>query len=236
MTNLTKPNIVFLHGGPGLSEYLEEFFSAPFANDYTTLFYEQIQNVDFTEDDFVEELQEKLKSIEGEFILVGHSWGGCLAMEYLKKYGESRLAGIVLISSPLDGQFNQVFEEELEKLDTKEPTEFDIFLSASERPSGEPFIKKLTTVGCSLELSEKWERDYLPTFDLRPLLQKSQLPFLFMYGTEDLRVPTRVLRSYSNLAANSTTVEIPNAGHFPFIREADLNLIVSSIKTFVGEN
>ena len=92
-----KPNVLLLHGGPGAShDYMECFedFLPPAGVGF--YYYDQLGcgNSDHPNDDklwtivrYVEEVEVVRKTLGlDRFTLLGHSWGGMLAIEYALKY------------------------------------------------------------------------------------------------------------------------------------------------------
>jgi proline iminopeptidase len=100
--------LLLLHGGPGAShdyfKSLDKYFPQERLEDY---YYDQFGShnsdsstnpVDWTIERFVEEVEtvrKKLGLDPSNFFLLGHSWGGILAMEYALKYQEN-LKGLII--------------------------------------------------------------------------------------------------------------------------------------------
>jgi proline iminopeptidase len=97
--NNPKLKLLLLHGGPGGShEYFEAFDSFLPAAGIEYYYYDQLGslNSDHPDDDdlwtterFVEEVEQVRTALNlgpDNFCLLGHSWGGILAMEYALKY------------------------------------------------------------------------------------------------------------------------------------------------------
>jgi proline iminopeptidase len=97
--NNPKIKLLLLHGGPGGShEYFEAFDSFLPAEGIEYYYYDQLgsYNSDKPDDDdlwtterFVEEVEQVRKALKlgpDNFCILGHSWGGILAMEYALKY------------------------------------------------------------------------------------------------------------------------------------------------------
>ena len=100
--------LLLLHGGPGgTHEYFEafnEYFPAAGIEYY---FYDQLGSFHSDQPDapdlwvlprFVEEVEQVRKALEldqGNFFLLGHSWGGILALEYALKY-QQHLKGLII--------------------------------------------------------------------------------------------------------------------------------------------
>jgi len=97
--------IIFMHGGPGQSEAYFSYLTAPTTAYCTFVFYDQrgtgktqAENKSSTDDitisTLIEDLKETVCYIRKKYapsrvILLGHSWGTILGMEYLKKYSNT---------------------------------------------------------------------------------------------------------------------------------------------------
>ncbi len=98
--------VLLLHGGPGFThEYLEAFESFLPQAGIEMYYYDQlgVGNSDQPDDPslwtlprYVEEVEEVRRGLGLEhFVLLGHSWGGMLAIDYALKY-QDRLRGLVI--------------------------------------------------------------------------------------------------------------------------------------------
>lgn len=118
--NPTK-KILLLNGGPGCThEYFECFESFLPKEEIEFIYYDQLAcgNSDNPKDtslydlnryvDEVEQLRQALKLDKNNFYLLGHSWGGILAMQYALKY-QDNLKGLIIsnmmASCPLYGKY-----------------------------------------------------------------------------------------------------------------------------------
>lgn len=94
-----KMAVLLLHGGPGAThEYFEAFDSYLPAQGIEYIYYDQLgsgnsdrptDNDLWTIDRFVDEVEQvriALKLTRSNFCVLGHSWGGILAIEYALKY------------------------------------------------------------------------------------------------------------------------------------------------------
>ena len=102
-------NVLLLHGGPGFShEYLEAFESFLPQAGIEMYYYDQLgcNNSDQPSDPdatalwtvarYTEEVEEVRRSLGlDHFVLLGHSWGGILALEYALNY-QQHLRGLVI--------------------------------------------------------------------------------------------------------------------------------------------
>jgi proline iminopeptidase len=119
--NNPKIKVLLLHGGPGGTHEFFESFESFFPQEGIE-FYEYDQLGSFFSDQpkdsslwttarFVEEVEQVRKALglnKDNFYLLGHSWGGILAMEYALKY-QDNLKGLVISnmmsSAPLYGKY-----------------------------------------------------------------------------------------------------------------------------------
>ena len=125
-----KLALLLLHGGPGMThEYFEAFDSYLPAAGIEYIYYDQLGSAysDQPEgpgtdalwqtDRFVEEVEQVRKALhlgKNDFCLLGHSWGGILAMEYALKY-QQHLKCLV-ISNMVDSipEYNEYAKNVLE--------------------------------------------------------------------------------------------------------------------------
>ena len=100
--NNPKLAVLLLHGGPGLThEYFEAFDSYLPAAGIEYIYYDQLGSAYsdqpsgpgtdalWTTDRFVDEVEQVRQALhldQSNFCVLGHSWGGILAMEYALKY------------------------------------------------------------------------------------------------------------------------------------------------------
>lgn len=106
--NNPRIKVLLLHGGPGAThEYFEIFDSYFPAAGIEYYYYDQLGS--FYSDqpaepdlweiprfvDEVEQVRQALELNSNNFYLLGHSWGGMLAMEYALKYGRN-LKGLII--------------------------------------------------------------------------------------------------------------------------------------------
>jgi proline iminopeptidase len=106
--NNPKIKVLLLHGGPGGTHEFFESFESFFPQEGIEFYeYDQLgsyfsdQPKDsslWTTEHFVEEVEQVRKALglnKDNFYLLGHSWGGILAMEYALKY-QDNLKGLVI--------------------------------------------------------------------------------------------------------------------------------------------
>lgn len=121
--NNPKIKILLLHGGPAMTHEYMECFELPFLKEgYEFYQYDQLgsyysdQPTDsslWTIERFVDEVEQVRKAIGADstnFILLGNSWGGILAMEYALKHQHHLKALIIsnmMASAPEYGKYAQ---------------------------------------------------------------------------------------------------------------------------------
>ena len=127
--NNPKIKLLLLSGGPGLShEYFECMESFLPAEGIEFIYYDQIGTGlsdnpnDTTMWDlprYVEEVEQVRKALnlnKDNFYVLGHSWGGILAMQYALKY-QDNLKGLIIsnmmASCPKYGEYSKVLEKQL---------------------------------------------------------------------------------------------------------------------------
>jgi proline iminopeptidase len=101
-----RKKVLLLHGGPGAShEYMQCFADVLPQAGYEMYFYDQLGCGQSDKPDdtslwtlprYLDEVEEVIEALELErLVLVGHSWGGMLGIEYALRHPE-RLSGFVL--------------------------------------------------------------------------------------------------------------------------------------------
>ena len=216
MSSLTQNNaLLFYHLGQSLSDHYE------------------MKNL-------VNELHQVIATLNGEkFILLGHSFGSALALEYLKQYNPSSLLGLIFISWIYDSNWQGICSPELQKtieevknIDFSKDTPDEALKKQYLAYSKHYFNKKCLAKGTGLlnkvqynaKLQDKIEKDYFLSFDCREMLRKIEAPVLSILGQEDPIVTADYIRNAYPLIKTLTSVEISDSCHFPFIEFNNLTL------------
>lgn len=215
-----KPNLVFLHGGPGFKDYLRPFFE-DLSDSFSLTFYNQLQGPSIGIDDLIFQLDKIVDSLNGKIILAGHSWGGVLATEYATRFS-SKIHGLVLMNTNLCIQhWDDEFEKEKVRLGLIDAKREEIYFSQTERPSGETFLDEVWKT-LSEETFNSLYESYIRHFDLRKNLTSFQFPVHLISGSNDVISPARVSKG---LIPDRSCLEISDAGHFPFLRQEGRKII-----------
>lgn len=250
--------IVVVHGGPGLDQtYLQPQMLA-LAKDHEVIFYDQrgsgksLETI-FTPDQitlerFTKDLEELRKELGlSKFVLLGHSWGGFLAMNYAINYPEHLSALILLSTAPADSKGQQSFVAEFTK--RTQPIKNEIsplfdFQEFKKLNSSQIsnlyrtifsvyFYNPKNVAKLSLDMDENsakngnivmqvmsetsWLR---PNINLFPQLKKLNVPTLVIHGKEDI-VPLWTAQQIGKTIPHAEIVTVEECGHFPYIEQPD---------------
>lgn len=229
---MKKANIIFLHGGPGFSDYLEPFFKN-IDQSVNAIFYDQLKGDKVSIDLLVDQLDSYVNSIEGPTYLVGHSWGATLGLEYLARF-EDKVSGFVLMSSGLNFNHWKIefdLEKERQGL-TSAPPEM-IFLSEAERVDWSDFLDGLWDT-FSDETFHSLYDGYISGHDLIDKFSKLKLPVLSISGSEDVRFCPRIAKSLVNYNPKVELFEVVGAGHFPFLLDSHRKIVIDKILSCIN--
>jgi len=258
--------MVIIHGGPGLdhSYFLPHFNEL--AKDHTLIFYDQRAsgqsdlNVDTTSvtlDNFVEDLEALRKHFKLEKMnLLGHSFGGFIAMKYAIKYPEN-LKSLMLIDSnpPTADSFQQASLLDASNITKEDSIEFSEIISSEEMANRETSaIEKLMNLtfrrqfynrtyadSLNLGITDRFmktsqllgtlNRDLID-FDLTSALGNVTCPTLVIYGDKDPFYLVSDDLIYKSIP-NAQNWVIQDCGHFPFIEKKKefLNLVESFLSS-----
>lgn len=250
--------IIVLHGGPGLDQSYLLPQMLELGKNHKVIFYDQrgsgksletninpsYINIDaFTRD--LEALRRQL-GIK-KFILLGHSWGGLLAMNYASMYPDNLAALILLSTAPADFRGQQAFVNEFSKRTQPIKNEISPLFNYQEfEKLTAPEISKLyrslfsvyfydpndaieLTLNMSaasaksgvkiMEVMSKtsWLR---PSNNLFPQLEKLNVPTLIVHGKEDI-VPIWTAQEIKEAIPQVKMFSLEKCGHFPYIEKPD---------------
>ena len=154
--------------------------------------------------------------------IVGWSFGGYVAMDYLRHYGVSSIAGLVLISSPAG------FADRLSPSVPGYPlaAKQRASLSLADNIEGQRFVVRLMTAKpVPREVSDLWlaQALRLPVYvttamrgrslDNRDLADSLTVPTLFLLGSADTTMPFDALRAFAKSRPNVALRVYPGVGH-----------------------
>ncbi len=247
--------IIVLHGGPGLDHGYLLPQMRWLATDHAVTFYDQrgsgqswdteINPDTINMDRFVQDLDAIRKRLRYQkFTLVGHSWGGLLAMQYAIKHPEHLSALILLNPAPATSTGFQAFFDEYAQRTAELKTDLEtiqssdmfkkgdgptiaqfyrlVFSKYVENPEDAKKIALAFTPQSALngfQISEIFMQNYLLKFyDLRAELNQLQIPTLIVHGSSD-PIPIWTAREISDAIPGSEIVVLNHCGHFPYIEQ-----------------
>lgn len=243
------PHLIVVNGGPGFDHsYLHA--SAVWnelARNRRVVFYDQRGNGRSpAEGDSAMDLATQIADLEAlratlgleRFDLLGHSWGGYLAMAYAARHPE-RIAHLVIVDSAAPKWsdtlflFDQVFPETTE---AQRKTDFAqalgdqkavdasirlylsmLFYSPEKRAA---FLTNASEYHFDRKVNEAVGRD-LAKVDLNPELPRFTFPTVVMTGRFDMNVAPLTAYRIHKAIPRSTFVVFERSGHIPFYEEPE---------------
>ncbi|GMR13989.1 MAG: prolyl aminopeptidase [Gemmatimonadota bacterium] len=259
--------IIVVHGGPMLEHgYLLPHLE-PVAETHELILYDQrlsgrsapeVDSASVRLQTYVDDI-EALRTTLGlkRIHLMGHSWGGLLAMNYAIRYGEN-LKSLILLSpmSPSTALWQQEEKALAELVTDADRAEMQTIRQteafAQRRPEA---IAELLRTSFKAQFHDRSLinelRIYVPDdyasrsaqfgymtadltdFDLQDALAGVDVPTLIIYGAAEpsAEIGGPVL---DELLPNSELVVIENSGHFPFIEQPDT--LLATVLDFLDRN
>ena len=244
--------VVILHGGPGMDHgYLLPGMAA-LADTYQMIFYDQravgrssgsTDEASLTVDNYVEDLEGLRKARGLETItLLGHSWGGGLAMFYAIAHPDRVdaliLANSVGATSEFWGPFRRTIEERLRPEDRQAIEQINASEAYRQRtPEAVMALARVyfstycydravcgrlrldyteRTAANGQEISKRLYDARLGFYDIRQQVSRLSCPALIIHGDTD-PIPVDVAATLHRLLPHSTFVVLPHCGHFPYL-------------------
>lgn len=246
--------LIVVHGGPGLSqEYLLPHL-LPLSEKNRVSFYDQrgsgsstggADPAHLTLDVFLNDLDAVRRALGYDKIsLLGHSWGGFLAMHYAIKYPQHVDKLILLSALPATSSDYEAymrdwtdriapFKEQLDHI------EKSLSYSAGDPEAVADYIRLCFQAYCfdkekvnalNLKMSPQAALNWLHTsnqfdpnlfntsFDLRPQLQKLACPTLIIHGDAD-PIPAAAAANTHHSIPHSQLNVLSHCGHFPYLEQ-----------------
>ena len=259
--------VVIVHGGPVLEHgYLLPHLER-LAEDYELVFYDQrlsgrsaatvdpesVRLATFVDD--IEALREALQL--GRIHLMGHSWGGMLAMRYAIRYGDNLRSLILLDSMAASSELRRAEEAAVaEGISPEAVAELDAFRQTEGFQQRQPeAIGIMLRMTFRVQFADPAKADllelYVPDdyvgrseqfgamgaelaeFDLHEKLAAIDAPTLVVYGADE---PGATFGGAAIAAAvpDASLELVPAAGHFPFIENPAA--FVAIVHDFLEQN
>ena len=248
--------LIVLHGGPGLSHhYFLPHFEA-LADRYRLIFYDQRASGNSSREvppesintaSFVKDLEAIRKSFSLERLsLLGHSWGGLLALHYALEYPERTERLILVDSAPPNSELDainfQAREERRSEEDVRKIREImdseafrnleaeavRSYFQVSEKVKfHDPGMIEKMEIDLDREKIEKlvWVGQLmnpcLADYDIVDALASVSCPALVIHGDGDT-IPLESSRIIQRQLRGSRLAVIEDCGHFPFIEAPEV--------------
>lgn len=248
--------VIVLHGGPGLSyEYLMPQMGK-LAENNLVIFYDQRgsgrsqggdSTANITVDMFVKDVDAVRKHFGFKKVsILGHSWGGFLAMQYAIAHPESIDKLILLNSLPATSEDTKLFLQEWSKrmapfMEDLEKIKASIEFIAGDPATMETYLKMIFRTYCAvdqkvddlnLQMSSQEGKNWVKTsdafggtlftqpFDLTETLKKLPCKTLIVHGDKD-PIPVLTAKHLHDNIPHSQFVVIQNCGHFPYVEQPE---------------
>jgi proline iminopeptidase len=246
--------IVILHGGPGLDHTYLLPQMGKLSKNYQLIFYDQrasggssgnADSISITMDNFIQDLEGIRKAFNlGKMNLLGHSFGGLLAMYYSIKYPDNLNSLILLNTAGASREFidkpgNPKCKMSPEDRDAlKTLMESDAFLNFT-TDGMEKFFRlnfkknfydKSLLGSLNLSLNENTAKhvpyinsillNSLGNFDIHYQLKAIKCITLIIHSEYD-PVRLELIERIQNNISNSKLVVLEKCGHFPFIESQE---------------
>jgi proline iminopeptidase len=262
--NNPKMKLLLLNGGPGAThEYFECFENFMPAEGIEIIYYDQLGcgNSQDPKDsslfdlaryvDEVEQVRKSLNLNKDNFYLLGHSWGGILAMEYALKY-QDNLKGVIISNMMSDAiEYGKYADEVLAKqldpkvLDTVRSleakkdygnpkymellykhfyTEHILRMPLSEWP--EPVNRSFAKMNQALYVTMQGPSEFgisgkLTTWSVKNQLKQIKVPSLVIGAAHDTMDPEH-MKWMAGQMENGTYLFCPNGGHMSMYDDQEI--------------
>jgi proline iminopeptidase len=262
--------IIVIHGGPGMmdsSYLLPQMLELTKTNQ--VIFYDQRGSGKSLEtkinpelmnlQQFTQDLDDLRKSLNLDKVtLLGHSWGGIIAMNYAAQYPDYVSRLILLSPAPADHGGIVSFEKACEEKNKNIAEEISpIFSSSTIEKLDVDEIKRLyrkvfvnyvynskDAAKISLDFDKKSAISSIksmemlidttwmnPKFNLLPILKQISAPTLIIHGKDDLIASTSI-EQIGKTIPNTKIIYLAKCGHFPFIEQSEETF--AAIKGFIN--
>jgi len=260
--------IVVVHGGPGFDQQYLRPYLDELSTQNKVIFYDQrYSGHSFgTPTDQTLTIEQYVDDIEGlrralnldRFVILGHSWGGLLAMKYAIKY-PSHLDGLILMSSAPASteEFKEMAISLNKRLSVQQATLNEIKNSKPFKENNPEIMETYFRLVVSAQMhnpldARKINLSFTPEsaktmgkinetlfgemaqkpFNLYPALAHLNVPTLVVHGEDDF-ISTSMAKKIQQCIPKAKYVEIEDAAHYPYAEKKERTLGV--IRQFLTE-
>lgn len=220
------PPIVLVHGGPGWWDVFQ-YLDLP---GYTLHRWDQRgcgrsdRRGPYTLDRFVADL-ETITAGHDKVVLLGHSWGAALALQYAAAHPD-HLSHLILVSSTgLDGpppDYRSRVEAILADLPSDDPWIARISTGFADRSTALEHARRLNTPRFepNQECADALLAELRTVPDRAAACSRIAVPTLLIHGAADLR-PPYVTDSLLEALPNAERVVLDGVAHYPWVEDPD---------------
>ena len=270
--DITKPALVLLHGGPGSTHNYFELLDSLACDDYCLVMYDQLgcgnsyvegHHELWTPETWVNELIALRKHLNLTKVhLLGQSWGGMLALDYVLHYNPTGIESLILSStlssaslwaSEQHRMIRFMSESDQRAIEIAENTgnyESEDYITANthfmhahcagvyEVGKAPDCLTRPKKIGKEAYLYGWGPNEYTPTgslagFEVTDELKHINIPTLIISGTNDLCTPLVAKTMHDNIK-HSTWQLFPNCRHMVFAEETEQ--YIQLLQTWLKQN
>lgn len=258
----SQKNVLFLHGGPGVFNYIEELCKSvsSFCHPYCYNQRGSLQtDLEFGILDHLSDLQKIIDQLfpQKRPTIVGHSWGAMLAVLFASQFPAYMNKVILVGSGPLNKSSGSEFTNELLKRFGDKRQYFDHLWSELENDSDDndtqtqanqyinevaPYYQSKTPSELNIgplhwdlkaSMKTMLESDALiESNEYQVSVSKISCPLSVIHGSDDPLLPKHLFPIFKKHSPSTKLIEIPDTGHFPWIGKAQ-NEFYSILKSEV---
>jgi proline iminopeptidase len=249
--------IIMIHGGPGMHHgyFLPSILEL--SKTHQIILYDQrgcgksiseiIDGNSINIDTFVNDLEVLRKSLSlNKITLLGHSFGGFLAMQYAIKYPKNLSLLILVGAMPADfngynsfllefGRRTQKIADEIDSIQKslkfKEGNPkavsrfyriiFETYLYNPEKVNEISLVFEPFSAISGFKVYDIFDKNlFRSKFDILSDLKNLSIPTLIIHGDSD-PIPLETAKRINNAITNSKLVVLKRCGHFPFIEQPE---------------
>jgi proline iminopeptidase len=258
--NPAGPPVVFLHGGPGYNSHSFATLAGPWLESRMQMVYldqrgsgrserpwDKAYSIDILIGD-IEELRKHLRF--PQIVVMGHSFGGTLALEYAARYPK-HVSKAIIIDGLSDGPasigvWRARLQAERPELNLQPPTNADVCeqtkavqaaISSAISPDGKAFFDRLqfrdqkfrvlqdevdakSGLQNTGELTNALFSKGLACYRFRAF-DKLAMPVLVLGGRYDGAIGMEPLKVLAAMLPDATFIEYENSAHFPYLEERE---------------
>ena len=261
--------LIVVHGGPGLTQdyLLPQMYKLAESN--FVVFYDQrgcgrstgdINSETMTTETFINDIEAIRQAFNFDKIsILGHSWGGFLAMQYAISHPEHVHTMILSNAMPASSEELALFIQEYMKRTAPYQEKLDHIRNSQAFKKGDPQIVEhyyriiFRTYCYSPEHADLLNLYMTPTasingsqvaenirknvfeksFNLHDSLKTLKIPTLILHGDAD-PIPSSTMQNLHKSISHSSYILMKNCGHFPYVENPDMYF--KYIKEFLHRN